>query len=211
VRGGVTGDRVARLEAWLQGAQLHSFKSVNDVTSFLDSFVAPHGLQVPCTLRRHSIASSFFCTGVVDDLSMETTFSGMQKMLELFDGILELFEDTALRRHELETVGIGLLPIGCSLSAAAKRRLVLGFGRERCNWKQSFWDYRERLQKGESFQPAEIVEALDLRFDRLARLDAWLSAANLAAFKVSSEVRYLLCAMLASGEWVRMRPLLKFL
>ena len=95
-------------------------------------------------------------------------------MLTLFNGIIELFEG--------------------SLSSAAKKRLVAAFESRRYYCNSHFWQYGERLQNGEVFEPATVIEDLDLRCDRVARLDAWLSAANLASFKVSSEVPYLFCA-----------------
>ena len=174
----VTGDRVARLEEWLQGARLHWFRNTKDVTTFLDSLEA----QPSCTLQEnHSVASNFFYPkdGITLklQLNMRTSFSVMQKMLVLFDGILQLFEG--------------------SLSAAAKTRLLVGFNQKSYNYFQtteSFAQYRKRLVSGEVLDPATLVDDLDLRFDRVARLDAWLSAANLASFKVSSQVCSFICS-----------------
>ena len=149
-----------------------------DVTTFLDSLE----VQPSCTLQEnHSVASNFFYPkdGITLklQLNMKTSFSVMQKMLVLFDGILQLFEG--------------------SLSAAAKTRLLVGFNQKSYNYFQtteSFAQYRKRLVSGEVLDPATLVDDLDLRFDRVARLDAWLSVANLASFKVSSQVCSFICS-----------------
>ena len=147
-----------------------------DVTTFLDSLE----VQPSCTLQEnHSVASNFFYPkdGITLklQLNMKTSFSVMQKMLVLFDGILQLFEG--------------------SLSAAAKTRLLFGFKQNADNYSnKTFAQYRKQLVSGEVLDPATLVDDLDLRFDRVARLDAWLSAANLASFKVSSQVCSFICS-----------------
>ena len=160
------GDRVARLDAWLlDEARLNAFPSTTHVRAFLNSLSSSS-----CESGQNPIAGDFFMstTPGQPQSSIEPRFSAMQSMLTCLDGILALCP---------------------ALSASAKQRLCAGLGRKS--------EHRKSLASDSAFLPSlpKIIEDLDLRDDRVARMDAWLKqsseegARGQLAFKTSSEVR----------------------
>ena len=157
------GDRVARLDAWLQDeAKLKAFETTAQVRAFLNSLSG-----FSCESGQHPIACNFFRTTAPGQPQnpIKPRFSRMKNLLKCFDGILALCP---------------------TLSAPAKQRLCSGFSRSSDLWKglKTESDPKPYLPK--------VIQELDLRDDRVARMDAWLKhspqGATLA-FKTSSEVK----------------------
>jgi len=183
----LTNNRVSRLDAWLADTKLKHISNAAEAMAFFDSVLCPAQHYYPpqatnisaCERGRHQVVENFFKKTVTrsPEIEMKTPFSMLQKILICFDDILHLCPLSALQSQ-------------------AKRRLYQAFV---SNDASSYRTQLSILGPGGKLDPAALVVNLDLKCNRVERLDIWLKHANLSSFKSSSEVRVMqICCLFFS-------------